>query len=84
MNQVLIDVVPSPMDRIDFMRRFRPAEWIAIDASRADDPMVRYVMALFDAAVTVRLEHPDTQAAIAYFVHVGLLTQQRGEKILDP
>lgn len=46
--------------------------------------MVRYVMALFDAAVTVRLEHPDTQAAVAYFSHAGLLTPQRAAEILDP
>lgn len=69
--------------RIDFMRRFTPAEWIAIDAARATDSMVRYVMALFDAATTVRLAHPDTQAAIGYFVHVGLLNPERAAQILD-
>lgn len=74
----------EPMLRIDFMRRFTPAEWLAIDAARVTDGMVRYVMALFDAAVTVRLDHPDTQAAIGYFQHVGLLTPERGVAILDP
>lgn len=77
-----VELSPEPLAPIDFMRRFTPAEWIAIDSARATDGMVRYVMALFEAALSVRLDHPDTIAALGYFVHVGLLTQERADEIL--
>lgn len=84
-SQFVKPSAPSgPLLPIDFMRRFTPAEWIGIDAARESDGMVRYVMALFAAAQSVSLDHPDTQAAIAYFVHVGLLTPARGAEILSP
>ena len=71
----------EPLPPIDFMRRFTPSEWIAIDAARETDGMVRYVMGLFSAAQSVRIDHPDTQSALAYFVYVGLLTQARADEI---
>ncbi len=78
-----VEMVQEPLSPIDFMRRFTPAEWIAIDNARDTDAMVRYVMALFNAASSVRLDHPDTQAAIGYLQHAGLLTPERAAQILD-
>jgi hypothetical protein len=79
-----VEMAIEPMLRIDFMRRFTPTEWIAIDSARATDPMTRYVMALFDAALTVRIDHADTQAAIGYLQFVKLLTPERAAEILVP
>lgn len=79
-----IAVAPSPLEPIDFMRRFTPAEWIAIDAARGTDAAVRYFLALFDKAKTVSLEHSDTNQAVNHFVSVGLLTPERAAEVLAP
>jgi hypothetical protein len=77
------DPLPAPevvMSRIDFMRRFTPAERVSIRAST--DPYVRDIEELLRAADTVSLSHPDTQQGIGYLMHIGLLSPERGAEIL--
>lgn len=79
--QAVEEIVLSP---IDFMRRFTFPEWAAIKAERGDDPVVDYVMTLFEVTPIVRLAHVDTAFGIGYFEHVGLLTPARAAAILSP
>lgn len=72
----------QPITKLQFLRRFTAEERIAIRAST--DPVIVDFMALLDLAEDVRVDDPDTTAAVAYLTALGLLATDRDAEILAP
>ena len=68
--------------RLDFLRRFTPAERIAIRTERVTDPILNDFFSLLEQAITVHSNDPDTQAGMGYLVQIGKLTAARRDEIL--
>lgn len=71
----------QPITKLQFLRRFTAEERIAIRAS--SDPIIVDFMALLDLAEEVRVDDPDTTAAVAYLTAMGLLAAGRDAEILE-
>jgi hypothetical protein len=74
-------VLPTgPITKLEFLRRFTVDERIIIRGS--SDLRVMDFMQLLDLAQDVRLDDPDTVAAIAHMTGLGLLDAERAGEIL--
>lgn len=71
---------PEPLTKLAFLRRFTAEERISIRASL--DPVIVDFMALLDLAEEVRLDDPDTLAAVRYLTALGLLTGDREAAVM--
>lgn len=73
-------IVPVPLTRLEFLRRFTPQQRISIRAS--NDPVIQDGMGLLDLAQEVRTDDPDTVFFIGYLVQQNLITQADADRIL--
>lgn len=71
---------PEPLTRLAFLRRFSPQERIAIRGST--DPVIVDFLALLDLAQEVRVDDPDTVAAMAYLTANDYLGAGRSDEVL--
>lgn len=69
-----------PITKLTFLRRFTAEERIAIRAST--DPIIVDFLQLLDMASEVRVDDPDTVAALNYFEAQELLAAGRAAEIL--
>jgi hypothetical protein len=66
----------------EFMDLFDYTEAKAIIAASKTDDDVGYFWAYLNTSMSVRKNHPKTQAGVALLVAKGLITQQRADEIL--
>ena len=80
-NGVLI-LVPKPMTRLTFLRRFTAQERIAIRAS--NDPLIADFLHLLEMAQDIDLTDADTQMGVGYLEQQALIAEGRAVEILTP
>ena len=69
-------------DKVGFLRRFAPAERIAIRALAKADALVDDFMALMDAAPAIHNTDPDVVAGLGYLTMLQILAPGRAAEIL--
>jgi len=79
---------PSPkpsavLSRLEFLRRFTPAERQAIRSAMAQSVELDDFMFLLEMAETVRLDNDDVMAGLAMLEGAGLLAAGRASEILS-
>lgn len=73
---------PAPstvLTRLEFVRRFQPAEFMAIKTS--PDPNIQFFLYQLESAQEVHPSHPTVQQGLQYLVGAGLLTAERAAAI---
>lgn len=86
-NGEFSDPMPEPriITKVATLSRFTDAEFVGIVTAAKTDVEVEAWKIKFDAASTITLDDPRTQAGVALLVSKGLLTEERGTAILtDP
>lgn len=73
---------PGVMTRREFAGRITTEEWLAVHQS--DDPAIRHWLYMLQIAEEVRLDDPDTIAAVEYAESIGLIAEGRAAEILEP
>lgn len=73
---------PGSMTRREFAGRITTDEWLSVHQS--DDPAIRHWLYMLQIAEEVRLDDPDTVAAVEYAEQIGLLGPGRATEILTP
>jgi len=73
---------PPPMNKIDFLRLFTPAEIMGIRAAATTNELVGYYQYMLDAATVVMLNDPDIVAGVPMLEAGGLLEPGRASQIL--
>lgn len=73
---------PGVLTRLEMVRRLTMEERIA--ARQSSDPIIADWMHLLDLAEDVRLDDPDTVAAVHYLESQGIIAPGRAEEILTP
>ena len=68
--------------RLEYLRRFTPAERITIRTAAAQSPVLNDYMQLLDLAEEVRSDDPDTIAAVQMLEGAGLIAAGRAAEIL--
>jgi hypothetical protein len=79
------DAPPVPAfvwTRLEYLRRFTPAERITIRAAAAASPILADYLQLLDLAEEVRSDDPDTIAAVQMLEGAGLIAPGRAAEIL--
>lgn len=77
---------PQPaavLSRLEFLRRFTPAERQAIRSAKAQSVELDDFMFLLEMAETVRLDNDDVMAGLAMLEGAGLLAAGRASEILS-
>lgn len=85
--EVVPDVQPVTVtariwSRVDFLRKFTPAERIAIRTAAKQVPELDDFMFLLEAAAEVHSDNPDVVAGLTLLTQVGLLAVGRAGEIL--
>lgn len=70
----------AKLSKLGFLKRFTLQERIAIRNSQ--DPVVKDIMELFNAAEFIDVLDASTQQAVAYLVDALLITAERAQEIL--
>lgn len=68
--------------RLEYLRRFTPAERITIRGAAASSPVLNDYLLLLDLAEEVRSDDPDTIAAVQMLEGSGLIAPGRAAEIL--
>jgi hypothetical protein len=79
------DAPPVPVfvwTRLEYLRRFTPAERVAIRAAAASSPVLADYLQLLELASEVRSDDPDTIGAVQMLESVGLIAPGRAAEIL--
>ncbi|WP_163557586.1 hypothetical protein [Halomonas sp. NO4] len=71
------------LSRVEFLKRFTRDERINIRKETNTDDVVGDFKEMLNLAVSVNLADPDVVEGMDYLVQVGLLTQDRRDKILS-
>lgn len=67
----------------EFMRRFTNEERVQIRLAAKADIVIEDFLDLCKTAPSIHSDDPDLQAAMQYFVALGLITEERRETILN-
>lgn len=83
---VALLVPPAPpavlVSKLAFLRLLLPGEWAAFTTGAETDPMLKYAMALLDAAVYLTPTEPTFVQMVTYCVAVGVFTQERAAALV--
>jgi hypothetical protein len=72
----------------EFVMRFEPEQWIAVEERRGADPVLRYFVGLLDRATAdgtqINLLNAGVKKGVGYLVQIGMIGQADAERILTP
>lgn len=74
-------VVPPPLSKLDFLRKFTVAQRIAIRTS--SDPIVQDAIHMLDLAEQIELSDPDTINLVNYLAYINLIDNTTAANILE-
>lgn len=71
------------LTKLEYLRRFTPAERVAIRAAAAANPVLEDYLKLMELAQEINTGDPDTIAAVTMLEQAGLIAAGRAQEILN-
>jgi hypothetical protein len=77
-----VPVIPQPITKLEFLRRFTAEQRVAIRTAVATDPVIADGMGLLDLAQDVLVTDPDTVYFVNYLRDNNYITQSDVDRVL--